>query len=92
MLLPRPSAFEAVLPTLQLVTCPGKFPEQNAFFLLREVIVCGKVIGENHRGSPLVQGGLEIPFQGTAEMDPKGTRRYLKTINRLSFQIIKNSG
>ena len=25
-------------------------------------------------------------------MDPKGTRQYLKTINRLSFQIIKKTG
>ena len=71
MLLRRPSAFEAVLPTLQLVTCPGKFPEQHAFFLLRGGVVCAKVIGKNHRRSPLVQGGLEIPVQGTAEMDPK---------------------
>ena len=74
----------------------GHLPEEisraTRFFLLRRVIVCGKVIGKNHRGSPLVQGGLEIPLQGTAEMDPKGTRQYLKTINRLSFQIIKNPG
>ena len=70
----------------------GHLPEEisraTRFFLLRRVIVCGKVIGKNHRGSPLVQGGLEIPLQGTAEMDPKGIRQYLKTINRLSFQII----
>ena len=71
---------------------PGEISRATRFFLLRGVIFCGKVIGENHRGSPLVQGGLEIPLQGTAEMDPKGTRRYLKTVNRLSFQIIKNPG
>ena len=36
MLLPRPSAFEAVLPTLQVVTRPGKFSEQRAFFYSEE--------------------------------------------------------
>ena len=65
MLLPRPSAFEAVLPTLQLVTCPEKFPEQHAF----SYSAWAKVIDKNHRRSPLVQGGLEIPVQVKAEMD-----------------------
>ena len=32
-------------------------------------VVCAKVIGKNHRRSPLVQGGLENPVQVTAEMD-----------------------
>ena len=32
-------------------------------------VVCSKVIGKNHRRSALVQGGLEIPVQVTAEMD-----------------------
>ena len=71
---------------------PGEISRATRFFLLRRVIVRGKVIGKNHRGSPLVHGGLEIPLQGTAEMDPKGIRQYLKTINRLSFQIIWMEG
>ena len=66
---------------------PGEIFRATRFFLLRGEVVCGKVIGKNHRGSPLVQGGLEIPLQGTAEMDPKGTRQYLKTINRLSLKL-----
>ena len=65
--------------------------QSNTHFSTQRWVVCGKVIGKNHRRSPLVQGGLEIPLQGTAEMDPKGTRQYSKTINRLSFQIIKKS-
>ena len=40
MLLPRPSAFEAVLQTLQLVTFPGKFPEQRAFSTQRRGCLC----------------------------------------------------
>ena len=41
----------------------------------------------------IVQGGLEIPVQVTAEMDlTEGTRQYLKSINRLSIQIAKNPG
>ena len=83
MLLPRPSAFEAVLPTLQVVTRPGKFSEQRAFFYSEERL---SVVKSSARTTE-VQGGLEIPLQGTAEMDPKGTRQYSKTINRLSFQI-----
>ena len=42
---------------------------ETRFFLLRGGVVCAKVIGKNHRRSPLVQGGLEIAVQVTAEMD-----------------------
>ena len=69
MLLPWPSAFEAVSPTLQLVTCPDQISRATRFFLLRGRVVCAKVIDKNHRRSPLVQGGLEIPVQVIAEMD-----------------------
>ena len=48
--------------TLQLVICPKKFPEQRG-------VVCAKVIDHNHRKSPLVQEGLEIPVKVAAEMD-----------------------
>ena len=36
MLLPQPSAFKAVLLTLQLFTCPGKFLGEHAFFYKEE--------------------------------------------------------
>ena len=39
------------------------------FYLLRGGVVCAKVIDKNHRRFLLVQGGLEIPVQVTAEMD-----------------------
>ena len=48
---------------------PRKMSRATRFFLLRGGVVCAKVIGKNHRRSPLVQGGLEIPVQVTAEMD-----------------------
>ena len=69
--------------TLQLVTCRKKFPEQRG-------VVFAKIIDKNHRRSPLMQGGLEISGQVSAEMDltvPKGN---LKSTDRLSFQITKN--
>ena len=70
---------------------PGEISRATRFFLLRGVIVCGKVIGKNHRGSPLVQGVLEIPLQGTAEMDPKGSRQYLKTIKQVVVSNYKKT-
>ena len=58
--------------TLQLVICPKKFPEQRrVFFVLKSLT------RTDHRRSPRVQGGLEIPLKVTAEMD--------LTENRLSF-------
>ena len=72
--------------TLQLITCRKKFPEQRG-------VVFVKIIDKNHRRSSLMQGGLEISVQVSAEMDltvPKGTRQYLKSTDRLSFQITKN--
>ena len=39
------------------------------FLGLRGRIVCTKVIDKNHRRSPIVQGGLEIPAQVAVEMD-----------------------
>ena len=48
---------------------PREISRATRFFLLRGGVVCAKVIGKNHRRSPLEQGGLEIPVQVTAEMD-----------------------
>ena len=48
---------------------PREISRATRFFLLRGGVVCAKVIGKNHRRSPLVQGGLEIPVQVTAVMD-----------------------
>ena len=48
---------------------PKEISRATRFFLFRGGVVCAKVIGKNHRKSPLVQGGLEIPVQVTAEMD-----------------------
>ena len=39
-----------------------------------------------------MQGGLEIPLQGTAEMDPKGTRRYLKNYKQVVVSNYKKPG
>ena len=39
------------------------------FLGLRGGIVCAKTFDKSHRRSPIVQGGLEIPVQVTAEMD-----------------------
>ena len=47
---------------------PREISRATCFFLLRGEVVCAKVINKNHRRSPLVQGGLEIPVQVTAEM------------------------
>ena len=47
--------------TLQLVTCPKKFPEQRG-------VVCAEVVDKNNKRSPLMQGGLEA-IQALAEMD-----------------------
>ena len=48
---------------------PREISRATRFFLLRGGVVCAKVIEKNHRRSPLVQGGLKIPVQVTAEMD-----------------------
>lgn len=48
---------------------PREISRATRFFLLRLGVVCAKVIDKTHRRSPLVQGGLEIPVQVTAEMD-----------------------
>ena len=48
---------------------PREISRAKSFFLLRGGVVCAKFIDKNHRRSPLVQGGLEIPIQVTAEMD-----------------------
>ena len=48
---------------------PREISRATRFFLLRLGVVCAKVIDKTHRRSPLVQGGLEIPVQVTAEID-----------------------
>ena len=48
---------------------PREISRATRFFLLRGGVVCAKVIDKTHRRSPLVQGGLEIPVQVTAEID-----------------------
>ena len=48
---------------------PREISGATRFLLLRGGVLCSKVINKNHRRSPLVQGGLEIPVQVTAEMD-----------------------
>ena len=54
--------------TLQLVTSRKKFPEQRGF-------VCAKIIDKNHRRSLLMQGGLEVPLQVTADCTKEVLKR-----------------
>ena len=70
----------------------GHFPREisraTRFFLLRGGVVCAKVIDKNHRRSPLVQGGLEIPAQVTAEMDL--TKRNKAILEKYKQIVVSN--
>ena len=48
---------------------PREISRAARFFLLRGGAVCTKVIDKNHRRCPILQGGLVIPVEVTAQMD-----------------------
>ena len=61
--------------------------------LWKERVVCAKVIDKNHRRSPLVQGGLEIPVQVTAEMDlTERNKAILEKYKQIVVSIYKEPG
>ena len=67
---------------------PREISSATRFFLLRGGVFCAKVIDKNHRRSPLVQGGLEIPVQVTAEMDL--TERNKAILGRYKKIVVSN--
>ena len=72
---------------------PREISRATRFFLLRGG-VCAKVIGNrNHKRSPLVQGGLEIPVQVTAEMDlTERNKAILKKYKQIVVSNYKEPG
>ena len=48
---------------------PREISRVIRFFLLRGVVVSVEIVDKNHRRSPIVQGGLEIPMKLMAEID-----------------------
>ena len=88
MLLQQPITFWAVLPTLQLVTSPERFPEQHAFsyFVLKSST-------RTTEDLPWCKDDCKLLYKLQLRLIlPKGTRQYLKSINRLLFQVTKNPG
>ena len=59
---------------------PREISRAKSFFLLRGGVVCAKFIDKNHRRSPIVQGGMEIPVQGTAAMDLTERNKAIYTV------------
>ena len=72
-------------------SCPEKFPEQHAFSTF-SYSACAKVIDKNHRRSPLVQGGLEIPVQVTTEMDLERNKAILEKYKQIVVSNYKEPG
>ena len=91
MLLPRPSAFEAVLQTLQLVTFPGKFPEQHAFSTQRRGCLCLSHRQESQKISTSARrtGNSRIRYSWDGS---ERNKAILKNYKQVVVKIMKNPG
>ena len=67
---------------------PREISRATRFFLLRGGVVHAEVMDKNHRRSPLVQGGLEIPVEVIVEMD--ATTRNRAILEKYKQIVIAN--
>ena len=93
MILPQPSAFKAVLLTLQLFTCPGKFLGEHAFFYKEEGFFELKSSARTTEDLHQCKQDWKFPYKLQLRwILLRGIKQSSKNINRLLFQIAKNPG